>query len=119
MPLTRRFFLRNAAITTIGGGIVAAVPMEVLAQLRKNTSPAKKINVGLIGCKGQGWSNLTSMLKMSEVNCVALCDIDDTVLNGRKADLENINLRPTIYKDYRKLLEDKEVDAVIIATPDH
>ena len=119
MPLTRRFFLRNAAITTIGAGIVAAVPMEVLAQLRKNSSPAKKINVGLIGCKGQGWSNLTSMLKLPEVNCVALCDIDDTVLNGRKADLEKINIRPTLYKDYRKLLENKEVDAVIIATPDH
>ncbi|HKZ66411.1 MAG TPA: Gfo/Idh/MocA family oxidoreductase [Chitinophagaceae bacterium] len=119
MPLTRRFFLRNAAITTVGTSIVAAVPMEVLAQLRKNNSPAKKINVGLIGCKGQGWSNLTSMLKLPEVNCVALCDIDDTVLNGRKADLEKINIRPTIYKDYRKLLENKDVDAVIIATPDH
>jgi len=119
MPLTRRFFFRNAAITTIGAGIAAAVPMEVLAQLRKNSSPAKKINVGLIGCKGQGWSNLTSMLKLPEVNCVALCDIDDTVLNGRKADLEKINIHPTLYKDYRKLLENKEVDAVIIATPDH
>ncbi len=119
MPLSRRYFLRNTVLTTAGFGISAAVPMEVLAQLRKTISPAKKINVGVIGCKGQGWSNLTSMLRIPEVNCVALCDIDESILNSRKADLEKINIRPTLYKDYRKLLENKEVDAVIIATPDH
>ena len=119
MSVSRRYFLRKTAITTAGAGIVAAVPMEVLARLRKNLSSSEKINVGLIGCKGQGWSNLTSMLKLPEVNCVALCDIDDTILNSRKADLEKINIRPTLYKDYRKLLENKDVDAVIIATPDH
>lgn len=111
--------MRNTAITTIGAGIVAAVPMDILAQLRKNSSAAEKINIGLIGCKGQGWSNLTSMLKLPEVNCIALCDVDETVLNRRKADLEKINIRPTLYKDYRKLLANKDVDAVIIATPDH
>ncbi|MES2775875.1 MAG: Gfo/Idh/MocA family oxidoreductase [Bacteroidota bacterium] len=119
MPFSRRNFLRNTTIATVGAGITASVPMEVLASLRKRISPGKKINVGLIGCKGQGWSNLTSMLKLPEVNCVALCDIDDAILEGRKADLEKINIRPTLYKDYRKLLENKDVDAVIIATPDH
>jgi predicted dehydrogenase len=119
MPLSRRSFLRNAAITTIGAGITAAIPMEVLAALRKNGSPANKINVGLIGCKGQGWSNLTSMLRLPEVNCVALCDIDDTILNNRKAELEKINLHPVLYKDYKKLLENKDVHVVIVATPDH
>jgi len=119
MQLSRRLFLRNAAITTIGAGICAAVPMEVLAALRKNIPPANKINVGLIGCKGQGWSNLTSMLRLPEVNCVALCDIDDAILNSRKADLEKINIRPVLYKDYKKLLENKDVHVVIIATPDH
>ncbi len=119
MSISRRYFLRNTALTTVGAGIAAAVPMEVLAQLRKTISHAKKINVGVIGCKGQGWNNITSMLKLPEVNCVALCDIDDNILNSRKADLEKINNRPTLYKDYRKLLENKDVDAVIIATPDH
>ncbi len=119
MSISRRNFLRNTAFTTAGLGITAAVPMEVLAQLRKTISFAKKINVGLIGCKGQGWSNLTSMLKLPEVTCVALCDIDDGIINGRKAELEKINIRPAMYKDYRKLLENKDVDVVIIATPDH
>jgi len=119
MPFTRRSFIRHSAITVAGTGILAAVPMELLAKLRKNTSSNNTINVALIGCKGMGWSNLTSMLKNPEVKCVALCDIDNTVLNQRLQDLQKINLKPVVYNDYRKLLTDKSIDAVIIATPDH
>jgi predicted dehydrogenase len=117
--MNRRNFLRNTIVTTIGSGIAAAVPMEVLAAVRKRVSPSDVIRVGLIGCKGQGWSNITAMLKISEVQCVALCDIDQTVLEGRRADLQKINNKPTLYTDYRKLLENKDIDIVIIATPDH
>jgi predicted dehydrogenase len=119
MTLNRRNFLRNTTITTIGSGILASVPMEVLATLRRKISPNDKINIALIGCKGMGWSNLTSMLKLPEVQCTALCDVDSNVLNQRKAELEKINIKPAIYTDYRKLLENKDIDAVIIATPDH
>lgn len=119
MSLLRRSFLRQGALLAIGSGVVAAVPMEVLASLRKKASSFDTIRVGLIGCKGQGWSNLTSMLKNGEVKCIALCDIDTNVLNARKADLQKINNNPVLYTDYRKLLENKEIDIVIIATPDH
>ncbi len=119
MNLNRRSFLRNTTLTAIGSGIIASVPMDVLAAIRKKISPNDSINVALIGCKGMGWSNLTSMLKMPEVQCVALCDVDSNVLNQRKAELEKINIKPKTYTDYRKLLENKDVDAVIIATPDH
>jgi predicted dehydrogenase len=117
--LNRRSFLRNAAVTTIGAGVVAAIPMEVLAAIRKKVSPSDIIRVGLIGCKGQGWSNVTAMLKMSEVQCAAICDIDQNVLAQRKADLQKINNHPATYNDYRKLLDNKDIDVVIIATPDH
>ena len=112
-------FLRNAGIAALGTSIVAAVPMEVLAKLRKNVSAGEKINVGLIGCKGMGWSNLTSMLRIPEVSCAAICDIDDAVINQRLADLQKINIKPSVYKDYRKLLDDKNIHVVIVATPDH
>jgi len=106
-------------ITAAGTGIVSAVPMELLAAIRKRVAPSDAIRVGLIGCKGQGWSNLTSMLKLSEVQCTAICDIDQAILDQRKADLQKINNHPVVYEDYRKLLADKNVDVVIIATPDH
>lgn len=117
--MDRRNFLRNTLVTTIGAGVSAAVPMDVLAAIRKPVAASAVIRVGLIGCRGQGWANITSMLKLSEVQCVALCDIDQTVLNSRKADLLKIGNQATLYTDYRKLLDNKDIDVVIVATPDH
>lgn len=119
MTLSRRNFLRNTTFTAAGTAVVAAVPMELLAAIRKKVAPSSIIRVGLIGCKGQGWSNLTSMLKMSEVQCAAICDIDQNILEQRKADLLKINNQPAVYTDYRQLLANKDIDVVIIATPDH
>lgn len=118
MKNSRRIFLRNTTITALGSGLLAATPMELLAMLRKG-HPAATINVGLIGCRNQGWNNLVSMLKIPEVQCTAICDIDQNILQQRKADLEKINNKPALFTDYRKLLEQKNVDIVIIATPDH
>ena len=54
------------------------------------------------------------------VNCVALCDVDENVLNEKAADIKTkFNQTPKLYKDFRKLLEQKDIDAVIIGTPDH
>jgi predicted dehydrogenase len=119
MTIHRRNFLRNSAITVAGTGLVAAVPMEVLASLRKRVPFSDHIRVGLIGCRGQGWSNLTAILKMSEVQCVAICDVDQNVLDQRRAELDKINIKPVLYNDYRKLLQNKDIDVVIISTPDH
>ena len=119
MDIHRRRFLRNTAVTLAGSGIVAAIPMDLLAAIRKKVSPSDAIRVGVIGLRGQGWSNITSMLKMSEVQCVAVCDIDQNVMAGRKSELEKINNRVTEYTDYRKLLENKDIDVIIVATPDH
>ena len=78
------------------------------------------INVGLIGCRGMGWADLCAMLQNPGVQLVALCDVDQTVLDARTADAEkNWGRRPDQYRDYRRLLERKDVDAVIIGTPDH
>ena len=119
MIVDRRSFLKNTAITVLGSGIVAAVPMEVLAAIRKKVAPSDAIRVGVIGARGQGWSNLTSMLRLSEVQCVALCDIDQNVLSNRRSDLQKLNVTAKEYTDYRKLLENKDIDVVIIGTPDH
>ena len=103
-----------------GYGILGGIPMEILANFRKRVSPNDKIQVGLIGCKGMGFANLASMLKLSEVELVALCDVDKEVLSMRTADLSKAGIgKPKWYNDYRDLLNDQDVHIVIIGTPDH
>ncbi|TCS85504.1 putative dehydrogenase [Anseongella ginsenosidimutans] len=101
-------------------GASAILPMELLAGMRRTVAPADRINVGLIGCNGMGFADLSSMLKRSEANCIALCDVDQNVLSQRTADLAKAGVKkPALYGDYRKMLENKDIDAVIIGTPDH
>ena len=120
MDLTRRKFIKKSSLGFMGSSAAFMFPMELLATFRKNISPNDQINVGLIGCNGMGFSNLTSFIKLSEVNVAALCDVDDEVLAKRTADLEKAGIKkPKWYKDYRNLLADKDIDFVIIGTPDH
>ena len=116
----RRDFIKRTTLGLTGLGLFGNLPMEVLGMIRKPVSPNDKIQVGLIGCKGMGFSNLISMLKMSEIEIVALCDIDKNVLEKRTQDLAAAGIqKPKWYGDYRELLADKDVDVVIIGTPDH
>jgi len=78
-----------------------------------------KIRVGLIGVKGMGWSNLNALLKTGKTVCTALCDVDRNVLEQRAKELEERNIAVKTYTDYKQMLRDDLVDAVIIATPDH
>lgn len=112
--------MKSSTLTFAAYGLLGGFPLELLAGIRKRVSPNDKIQVGLIGCKGMGFSNLVSMLKMSEIEVVALCDVDKGVLTKRTEDLTKAGLnKPKWYKDYRKLLDDKDIDIVIIGTPDH
>ncbi len=78
------------------------------------------INVALIGCRNMGWADLCAMLQNPGVQLVALCDVDQTVLDNRTAEAEkNWGKRPDQYRDYRRVLERQDIDAVIIGTPDH
>ncbi len=96
------------------------LPGSVLAQNLSNLSANESLNIALIGCKGMGWANLQAHLKIDNVNCVALADIDENVLEERLANVEELTgKKPKAYTDYQKMLEDKDIDAVIIATPDH
>ncbi len=79
-----------------------------------------KLVIGVIGCNGMGWANTISLLKIPEVSLGAICDVDENVVNKRLEDYKVIRQnKPATYKDYRKLLADKDIDAVVIGTPDH
>lgn len=118
--MERRSFIQKTALSALGAGLVTLPPIELLAQQRKRVSANDKLQLGVIGCNGMGWSDLRSHLQLSDVECVALADVDQSVLDKRAVDVEKIQgKRPALYKDYRKMLENKDLDAVIIGTPDH
>lgn len=116
---TRRDFVKNGATLATGIGIASFAPFELLARSAHRIAPSDKINVGVIGINGQGWADLRAMMKSPELNVVALCDVDENVLAKRKAELAKGGIKVTTAVDYQKLLDDKDIDAVIIGTPDH
>ena len=73
-----------------------------------------------MGVHGQGGSHINAYSQMANVELVAICDVDETVLNARVSALEKAKgKRPAAFTDLRKLLEDKSIDAISIATPNH
>ena len=78
------------------------------------------LTIGAIGINGMGFSDLNAFLRQPNVECVALCDIDQAVLNKRAGQVEEkTGKKPELFTDWRKLLERKDIEAVIIGTPDH
>jgi predicted dehydrogenase len=118
----RRHFLKQTSTALAGTAALSALSHPAFAILKKRFSPADQINIGAIGINGMGWANVTSALKQSGVQLVAICDVDKNVLDKRMNDLAKMNVdasKVKTYTDYRKLLEQKDIDAVIIGTPDH
>ncbi|MXV51577.1 Gfo/Idh/MocA family oxidoreductase [Pedobacter sp. HMF7647] len=117
--MKRRDFLQSSTKIAIGAGIASMLPLDLLA-LKKRIGANDKINIGAIGINGMGWADLTALLKVPETQLVALCDVDKNVLNKRVAELAKRNVQvKNVYTDYRKVLDNKDVDVVIIGTPDH
>jgi len=116
MTITRRSFLKNTSYAVAAGLTMPAY----LKSATYGVSANDTINVALIGCRSMGWGNLTSFLQSEEVRCVALCDIDKSILNSRAKDLASIQQdKFELYDDYRRVLDRQDIDAVIIGTPDH
>jgi predicted dehydrogenase len=102
----RCFLLSSAAAGGVAGG--------------RTVGPNDKIRAAVVGLRGRGRSHVRSYIKMEDVDLVALCDVDESVLETRMKDVEAAGRkRPTAYTDIRKLLEDKSIDVVSIATPNH
>jgi predicted dehydrogenase len=114
---SRRHFLEGASLAALGLGV--ARPRETSAE-EKAAAPSDRLRFGVIGCKGMGWADMRSALRTKGVECVALADVDQSVLDERATNvLEAGGRKPALYRDYRKLLEDRDIDAVIVGTPDH
>jgi len=115
---TRRNFLRQTSFVV--AGTLAA--NHTFAALFIRNAPSDQLNVGVIGVNGMGWSDTRAILQHPGINLYAICDIDQNVIAKRLKELGTMNIdasKVKTYSDYRKMLELKEVDIVIIGTPDH
>jgi predicted dehydrogenase len=112
--LSRRQFLRSVALSGIAAGIAPTlIPSGVLAAPGR-PGANDRIGIAVIGPGRQGGGLLGSAGKSPEARIVAMADV-----NLKRARAAAAAYRAEVYKDYRKLLERKDVDAVITATPEH
>jgi predicted dehydrogenase len=119
---SRRKFLYQSSLLAGAAALTAALQNKSYAFVQNRIAPSDQLNIGAIGIKGMGWANVKAALKIAGVNLVAVCDVDKEVIDNRLKELAALNVDASkikIYGDYRKLLEQKDIDAVIIGTPDH
>ena len=90
------------------------------AALKAAPSINDTVRVACVGIRGQGKSHIHVYSQMPTVEIAALCDVDESVLNQRTQEMVSAGKKkPAGYTDLRKLLEDKSIDAISIATPNH
>ena len=114
-PISRRDFLKSGVLAA---GALNLMPSGVLGQAGRAGANARFV-VANIGVGGMGMTHLANMLrfqKEDKVRVAAVCDVDD---NRLEAAVENAGPGVKPYRDYRYILERKDIDAVLIATPDH
>ena len=119
---SRRKFIYNTAAMVSGGLLLSSLDSQAFSIFKGPVSPSDQLNVGAIGINGMGWADVTSILKIPGVNLVAICDVDQNVIDKRMGDLAKLKVdaaKVKKYTDYRQLLDDKDVNVVIIGSPDH
>jgi predicted dehydrogenase len=110
--VTRRHFVKTTAVA--GAALATALPARVRAQ-----SPSNKIVVGVMGL-GRGFDLARSSGANENVEIGYICDIDDTrFARAQKAVTEKQGKEPRAVKDFRRILDDKDVDVLMVAAPNH
>ncbi len=120
MQMNRRKFLQNVTATAAALGFPYIVPSSALGK-SGGTAPSNRITIGSIGVGGMGGGHLRDCLSREQAKVLAVCDVD-TERRERACGRVNEaygNSDCAAYRDFRELLARDDIDAVIIATPDH
>ena len=107
--MTRRDFVRSS----VTAGAVMALPFS------RARGANNQIRVAVAGIRGRGNGLISEFHSLEGVRVVALCDVDGNALDKRVEEFKDRNQKVDGYMDYRRMLEDKSIDIVAIATPDH
>ena len=115
----RQFLKASTALTAaplLGGFFSETRTVHAADQV----APSDKIRVGLIGSGGMGRGDLATFLKNAEVDCPVIVDVDDAMsAEGAKMVAELRGKAPETLRDFRKVIDRRDVDAWLVATPDH
>ncbi len=126
--VSRRTFIRNAATAAVGTAAVSAVTMQTAkAEVYKSILPQtvlganETVRLGMIGIGTMGRNHMKAIFKREDLKPVALCDLYPRNLEKAAGMLGQRfpELTPTQHKDFREVIDNKDVDAVLIATSDH
>ncbi len=117
IEIDRREFLKTS---TTAAGAAALGGVTFLTEPRRVFGANDRVRVCVVGVHGQGWSHVSEYSQMKNVEVAAICDIDENVKNQRLDEMAKKGWpKPQTYVDLRKALEDKSIDVISIATPNH
>ena len=124
--VSRRDFIKTATASVAAASVFiaserASVAMTSARTARRAIGANDRIRVGIVGVKGMGGGHLRNLvgpeMKADNVEVIAVCDLWETV---RLKAQQTANLQDSaVFTDYRRLLDDRNIDAVVVATPDH
>ncbi|MCX7049892.1 MAG: Gfo/Idh/MocA family oxidoreductase [Candidatus Sumerlaeota bacterium] len=121
--MKRRDFIAAAASAAAAGTAALAAPrafgQQPVAPNAKPLGANSDIRIATIGLGGQGKNHTGIFSKIPGVRYVAVCDCDTNALEFVKKEFEKKNQTVATYTDFRKMLENKEIDAVTVASPNH
>ena len=116
--ITRRDFLKSSAKT--GAGLAALSGITFITHPERVFGANDRVRVAVCGIHAQGFEHVKMYAKLPHAEVAAVCDVDENVLRERLATMETMGIpKPKTYIDVRKVMEDKSIDAISIATPNH
>ncbi len=123
--MTNQFSRRSFLAHSIAGPAAFSAtwgsePLATAARPTRLVPASEKIRVGFIGVGGMGSGTLNGFLSHADVDVPALCDVYEPNLNQAREKVEKVRgTAPNVYKDFRHVLDRKDLDAVVVSTPDH
>jgi len=119
-PFSRRGFFREAAAGVAGLAASDALARQSDAPPRRAAAANERLRLGVIGLRTQGTIVAKAFIKTGRADIGAVCDVDQKVLDAQAAQIESAQGKQVEkHNDFRRVLDRSDLDAVVIATPDH
>ena len=119
-PVNRRHFLQQSAFTLAAATASASSAALASDEPASKAPPSERLQVGLIGVGGRAAGLMHGFASLKEVDIVRICDVDHRKLPGAAGAVsQRTGKKPTTETDFRRIIDDPDIDAVVVGTPDH